>query len=119
MARKRAFVAHTFHSIYSNYSRGVTILIAKSLSCTIKSIATDPYGGYVIAVIQIDNAVNTFMALYVPPPFTIAFWKVVMAQLLQMAEGPIVLAGDFNSVLSPNLDRLKTESVAPSRYSHV
>lgn len=114
MALKRAFVAHTLHSTYSNYARGVTILIAKSLFCSITTNVTDPFGRYVMAILGINNCLYTFVAFYVPPPFTITFWDTVMAQVPQVAEGPLIVAGDINAVLSPVLDRFQYASLCTS-----
>lgn len=87
MALKRAFVAITLHSTYSNYAQGVTIMLAKLLRYTITAVI-DPYGRYVIVVLHLNYFPYTLVALYVPLLFTVMFWDTVMAQVLQVVEGP-------------------------------
>lgn len=75
LALHRAGFSRAFHSTYSSYARGVSVLIAKSLLYTIKTVKLDPTGRYVALVLIIDNQVYTFVAIYIPPPFTIKVWE--------------------------------------------
>lgn len=105
MALHRAFVGSAFHAMYSNYPRGVSVLMAKSLLCTTKAVKLDPFGRFVLLVLLINNQAYTFVAVYIPPQFTVALWEALMAGVLQVAEGPIILAVDLNAVLSPDINR--------------
>lgn len=110
MALKWAFIGHAFHSLHSNYARGVSVLMSKCLSCTPKTIVTDLFGRFIVLVLLINNLLNSFVVVYVPPPFSLAAWELVLAKVLQVAEGPIILAGDLNTVLSLDMDRLHFKS---------
>lgn len=52
----------------------------------------------------INNTAYTFVATYIPSPFTITFWDALISRVLQLAEGPIILVGHLNVVLSSDLD---------------
>lgn len=93
MALQRAFVKHPFHSTCSYYARGVSVSVTKSLLCTLEEVVTDRFGRFIIVILIIDNTPYTFVAIYVPPPFTIALWDTVMAKVPQVAKGPIYSAG--------------------------
>lgn len=92
LALHRAFVGRAFYSTYSNYARGVSVLVSKSLLCTTKKVKTDPLCRFVILDLIIDNRPHTFVAVYMPPPFTVGVWEMLMTGVLQVAEGPIILA---------------------------
>lgn len=81
------------------------MLVYKSLLCTVKMIKTDPFGRFVILVLIIDNRPYTFVAVYIPPPFTVGLWELIMNAVLQVAEGPMILAENLNAVLSLVMDR--------------
>ena len=114
MALHRAFIDKAFHSVYSNYARGVSVLVYRSLLYTAKLVKTDPFGRYVILILIINNRPHTFVAIYIPPPFTVKVWETIMSAVLGVAEGPIMLAGDLNVVLTPALDRYGMASMVSS-----
>lgn len=114
MALQRTFVKYAFHSTYSNYARGVSVLVTKSLICTLDDVGTDHFVRFIIVILVIDKTPYTFVAIYVPPPFTVELWDTVMAKVLQVAKGPIIIAGDLNAVLSPEIDRFQTVSKCAS-----
>lgn len=76
---KQAFINRAFHSLF----------------CAPKNLATDPFGRFVVLVLLIDKLPYTFVAIYVPPPFTITMWEGLMVKVLQVAKVPIILAGDL------------------------
>lgn len=114
LALHRAFISKAFHSTYSRYARGVSVLISKSLLCITKTVKLDSLCRFVALVLVINNQPYTFAALYIPPPFTVGVWETVMAEVTRMAEGPIVLAGDLKAVLSSEKDRFGMETVGGS-----
>lgn len=113
LALKQAFIGHAFHSLYLNYARGVSVLVSKSLTCTPKTIVTDPYGRFVLVVL-INDMPYTFVTVYIPSPFTLAGWEAVLTRVLQATEGPIILSSVLNTVLSPEKDRLNARSSCSS-----
>lgn len=82
LALKQAFIGHAFHSLNSNYARGVSLLVSKSLTCTPKTIVINPYGRFVVVVLLINDTPYTFVTVYIPPPFTLAVWEAVLRLLL-------------------------------------
>lgn len=102
MALKRSKIAYALHS---TYSRGTFILIAKSALVTIKHIKLDPGGCYVILVLELLGKPYTVTSLYAPPPFTKQFFDHVLTFIMEIAEDPLLIAGDYNMVLDNSLDR--------------
>lgn len=89
-------------------------MVTKSLICTLEEVVTDPFGRFIIVILIIDITPYTFVAIYVPPLFTVALWDKVMAKVLQVAKGPIIMARDLNTVLSLEMDRFQAVSKCAS-----
>lgn len=114
MALKRAKIAYALHSTYSSYARGTSILIAKSAPISIKRIKLDPNGCFVILVMELMGKPYTVTNVYVPPPFTKNFFEKVMGTILEIAEGPLLIAGDYNTVLDNSMDRFRCATLPPT-----
>lgn len=41
---KNPWIQEPFHATYSNFARGVSVLISKSLACVVDTVHTDPSG---------------------------------------------------------------------------
>lgn len=111
MALKRAKIAYALHSTYSSYARGTSILIAKSAPISIKHIKLDPNGCFVILVMELLGKPYTVTNIYVPPPFTKKIFEKVMGTILEIAEGPLIIAGDYNTVLDNSMDRFRCSTL--------
>lgn len=70
--RRRAWVGAHYHVTYSNYARGVSILIRRSLPLQILDVQTDPGGRFVIIHALIYNKRLILVGLYPPRKCTIA-----------------------------------------------
>lgn len=52
LALKSAWVKQGFHATSSSYARGATILLSKSLPCSMEQVFFDPGGRYVILILE-------------------------------------------------------------------
>lgn len=64
MPPKHPWVQKSFHASCSNYARGVSILLSKSLPCVVETVQTNPKGNYVILVIMIWHQRYVFVGIY-------------------------------------------------------
>lgn len=116
MALKKAKIAYAIHSTYSTYARGTSILIAKSAPISIKHIKLDPNGCFVIVVLELLGKPYTVTSIYAPPHFTKLFFEWVMSSILAIAEGPLLIAGDYNTVLDYSIDRFRCSTLPPTPW---
>lgn len=68
LALKKPWVGSYYHSTYSTYSRGVSILVHKSLPSTLLDLHLDPEGKYVVMHAMCDRIEMVVVGLYIPPP---------------------------------------------------
>lgn len=115
MALRRPWVGWAFHSTFTSHSRGVSILIAKSIHFELGEICIDPQGRYVFISAKLYGEPFLILAFYVPPPFSIT---IILEGVSFMARYPTVQAvwmGDFNSTMNDALDRLRPLTLAAMR----
>ncbi|XP_071982368.1 receptor expression-enhancing protein 1 isoform X1 [Engystomops pustulosus] len=105
LSLKRAWVARGYHSSYSVYARGVSILISKALPIEVIQVAPDHFGRYVVIHCALWGFTFTIVSVYVPPPFDPAVLHLISSKLASMPPSPILCIGDFNAVPNPSLDR--------------
>lgn len=65
-ALKKAWIARSVHATHTSYSRGVSVLLAKSLPVEIIQVKTDPEVRFIILSLQIGRTVLTLVNLYAP-----------------------------------------------------
>lgn len=103
---KRSWVGHVFHSSFSSKQNGVIILINKNLSFILLKEMKDKEGRMVCIQALINGSRTILCNIYAPNKGDPHFFHNVNKTLGEM-EGQIILAGDFNQVLDPCLDRSK------------
>lgn len=100
MALKKPWIQRAF----SDYARGVSVLISKKLPGVIEHIHTDPFAKYVIVVMTLWQIKYVITALYVRPPFSPDILFTVLERILPHCLAKLLIMGDFNSTMSPTLD---------------
>ena len=87
-------------------SRGVSILINPRLKAKVSVQKSDHDGHFVMCTINmLEEDVNfTFCNLYAPNSDTPEFFKSAFKTILKHAVENVVIGGDFNSGLCPELD---------------
>lgn len=109
LALRKPWVGAYYHSTYSSYSRGVSVLIHKSLGFTLLDLHLDPDGRYIAIHAMCDRVELLIVGIYIPPPATVEILKKITPILAQYPSAGIIIAGDFN--MTPDLDRM---GVGPS-----
>ena len=102
-------------SCHTNKSCGTAILIKDSF--TINKIIKDDAGRFVQTIVNFGEDQLSFVSLYAPNknPERNTF-LLSLADLIDLSR-PVFLAGDFNSVLDPLLDRKRRPSFIDGRSS--
>lgn len=68
LSLKKTWVGHYYHSTYSNFARGVNILVLKTLPFKLPDLVLDPDGRFVLVHALIHNLPWVLVGLYLPPP---------------------------------------------------
>lgn len=69
LSLRKPWIQKAFHSTYSAYARGVSILISKAIACTVQQVVTDRGGRYVAIVLEMYSQTILLVSIYLPPPF--------------------------------------------------
>lgn len=97
--------SHLFSAHYNTKQRGVCILIRKNISFTHNTTITDPEGRFIIISISIDSTPVTIASVYGPNTDDPVFFQNLFSSISTLSDCPIIIAGDFNTVLDPTMDR--------------
>lgn len=99
LALKKQWVAQNYQSTYSNYARGVAILIRKGLPFSCHQVISDPKGQYLLLYAMVQRTPIVLVTIYIPPPVTVTVFTELSAKLSSLPICPTIIMGDFNSVL--------------------
>lgn len=95
-----------FHSVYSSYSRGVSILIKKGVSFTCRGVQIDTLGCYIFLHCLLDGREFVIANIYILPPSKLEILYYLLEYMENKTGIPLILVGDFNTVLDSRQDRL-------------
>lgn len=98
-----------YHSVYSSYSRGVSVLIGREVSFSCRESCIDTQGRYIFLFCSIENKIYVLANIYIPPPFKLDVLQELLEFTLDKVGTPIIVVGDFNEVLDKTLDRFPWE----------
>lgn len=101
---------HCFSSYYNSKQRGVCILINKNIQFNHHTTISDPEGRFIIINISINNNPITIGNIYGPNSDDPSFFSNVFSSLSNLSSCPIIIGGDYNTVINPTLDRSKHTS---------
>uniref|UniRef100_A0A803K986 exodeoxyribonuclease III n=1 Tax=Xenopus tropicalis TaxID=8364 RepID=A0A803K986_XENTR len=118
LALKRPWIGATYHSLYSSYSRGVSILVCKTCPFVTETIISDRDGKYIILHGTIQGKKVTIVNVYIPPPFAEGTLREVMNKTLTLPMAPILLMGDFNAVIDARIDKLNPPRVNTPAFNN-
>ncbi|XP_012819057.2 uncharacterized protein LOC105947410 [Xenopus tropicalis] len=117
LALKKPWVGWHYHSTYSSYSRGVSILIRKGVPFEFIKLHTDYYGRFMILHGLLAHKPITIVNMYIPPPFAMSVLDQVVSKLAEFPISPFLIMGDFNNCMNPSLDRSKIEPNTSTRLA--
>lgn len=100
--------------IFSNYksnARGVAILFGKDLDYTINDKLIDENGNYIIVDITVSSKRMTLVNLYGPNRDDPNFFQNISNYIEDIGNNDVIICGDYNCVLDPDLDYYNYKSV--------
>uniref|UniRef100_A0A8C4SJY7 Reverse transcriptase domain-containing protein n=1 Tax=Erpetoichthys calabaricus TaxID=27687 RepID=A0A8C4SJY7_ERPCA len=94
-----------FHSSFIKKTRGVGILIHRTVPFVASEVVSDPEGRYVMVMGNLYNSKMILINVYAPNVDDKEFMQNLFASIPSVNTHKIIMAGDFNCVLNPLLDR--------------
>ena len=91
-------------SSFSSQSREVAILFKNNFEFNIRNSYNDNRGNIIILDIEIDKHRITLVNLYGPNSDEPSFYDDINKRILQQGNNDIILVGDWNLLLDPNVD---------------
>lgn len=101
---KREWVGQVLFSSFASNSRGVCILIHKSLPFKVEKCIQDVGGRYVIVKGLLFGKYITLMNMYCPPNHPPEIITKAVAQFAEVECELAIIGGDFNCLLDPQMD---------------
>uniref|UniRef100_A0A8C5PLK8 Endonuclease/exonuclease/phosphatase domain-containing protein n=1 Tax=Leptobrachium leishanense TaxID=445787 RepID=A0A8C5PLK8_9ANUR len=111
--RDRFFPTGYFSSFTGGKSRGVAILLAREVPFKEKGVQLDQNGRFLFIKGTIGDTLYTFASIYLPNKAQHRSLSIILRELSAFQEGTLVLAGDFNVALDPQLDTSTGTSSLP------
>lgn len=102
---KKPWVNHIYHSYHASYSRGVSMLIHRSVPWECISYKCDSVGRYVFIYAILYSLPFVLMGMYNPPHAGIQVVKNAVLFMAQYSDAYVICMGDFNMLLDSVLDR--------------
>lgn len=87
----------------------------KSVPFICSDVISDPNGRYLIVIGRMYDSPVLLVNIYAPNWDNADFFKQLFSSLPDMSSRFLLLGGDFNCWLSPELDRSSTKAATPSR----
>ena len=102
-------------------SKGVATLIPKRYQCKINNEVADPLGRFLLLDVEIDETCFILLNMYAPtkdkPSDQIHFLDNIKTLLSQYIDRKIIVAGDLNVCLNPDLDKKGGKTEKESEYA--
>lgn len=95
LSLKRAWVSAQYHAPYSNYARGVSVLVHRSLSFQLIDMKLDPGGRYILLHALISQVPYVIVGVYFAPPADIDVLHVLMQQIALYNVDNVLVMNDF------------------------
>lgn len=96
--------SNLYLSSLSGNCRGVMILINNNFDCEVKRVLTDTNGNYVIIDMKIQDHSITLASIYGPNEDKPQFYRDLKQKLLDFNNEKIIICGDWNIIINPELD---------------
>lgn len=113
------WVGQIFHSNFNVNSRGTAILIRKGISFSPTKIISDSYGRYIIVTGQLYNIPVVLVNVYAPNFDDERFFTSLLNTIPDLDTHQLIMAGDFNLVLCPALDRSSNKPAPLSKSARI
>lgn len=113
----KGWVGQIFGTSYSSYARGVAILIHKKIPFTASDCVKDPSGRFVRVSGTLYGQNVSLLNLYCPPGYSPDFLSNVISDFVNLTSDHLIVAGDFNCILDPSMDRLPVHNLTISKQA--
>lgn len=110
----RRWVGHLFHSKFSCRSRGVAVLINKNVQFTPGSVQSDMAGRYIIVTGHLYQTPVVLVNIYAPNWDDSRFIGKIISLLPDLNSHYLIMGGDFNCAMDPDLDRSSKKQISHS-----
>lgn len=110
------WVSHVYQSTFSSNARGVAILVRRSIPFVFKSMVSDPGGRFILVTGTINSVPLALLNIYAPNFDNPDFFCKVFRLAADQNNHNIIIGGDFNCFLDPQMDR-SSATTAPSLKS--
>lgn len=107
------------YSCALNKSKGVLILAKRSLHLSIDLLGGDDIGRFAYAAVTLNHSKLMLVSIYAPNEPDQLFLNNICEKLLQFSDLDVIIGGDFNASINPQLDRSSSSnpSIAMSTSS--
>uniref|UniRef100_A0A3Q3NRE5 exodeoxyribonuclease III n=1 Tax=Labrus bergylta TaxID=56723 RepID=A0A3Q3NRE5_9LABR len=114
---KRDWVGQIFYSSFNSKSRGVAILIHKNMSFKLEKVIHDTEGRYVVITGFLYGEHVLMGSAYAPNTFDSSFYSKLLADISSICPPFVILGGDFNCGLVPEMDHSPSKTLPLSRMA--
>uniref|UniRef100_A0A3Q2ZLT7 exodeoxyribonuclease III n=1 Tax=Kryptolebias marmoratus TaxID=37003 RepID=A0A3Q2ZLT7_KRYMA len=114
---RRNWVGQVHYSSHNSKSRGVAILIHRSLPFTLEKTMSDNDGRYVLISGFLYGEHILIGCIYGPNIYEATFFPKLLSDIASVHTPYIVVGGDFNCIHDPNVDQAPPRSTSTSRKS--
>lgn len=106
---KRDWVGQTFFSFYTSNSRGVCIMINKTLPFKLEPCVKDSSGRYIIIKGLLYGKYISILNVYAPPNHPTDFVRKAFLEFAELETECCIVGGDFHCHLNPLIDRMPAD----------
>lgn len=116
---RRRWVSQSFHSLFSSRARGVAILIHKDISFNPSDVLADRNGRYIIVSGLLFNTPVILANIYAPNFDDDKFFTKFFSAIPNLHSSYLIIGGDLNLCLNPQLDRTSQRGAALSKSAKI
>ena len=102
-----------FHSRNTRGSRETAILLHRAFPLVVAKVSPDARGCYVVVEGSLNGRHVNFVSVYVPPMMSKVTFADLTDLLSALLQGLTFVGGDYNDVVSPDMDYLGAPGLRP------
>lgn len=101
---KRSWVGQVFTSSYTSKARGVLMLVHKKVNFQLIDTLQDSEGRIIGIRVKVGDMELGIINIYAPNSNQATFFNSLLANITSWSSIPLIIAGDFNSVIDEDID---------------